>query len=92
MIVVEEAIEVAEESEEEVNKELNREEEEVEVIKSISRKESKSTKIIRMKLNNFWITNKETSNTFYSTKTSSVNKLKLAKRRTTSLRENPIKI
>ena len=92
VIAVEEEIEVAEESEEEVNRDLSKEEDEAEAIKSISRKESKSTKRTKMKLNNLWTTNKETSNTFYSTKKSLVNKHKLGKRQTTRLRENPIKI
>ena len=76
MIVVEEEIEVAEESEEEVNREVNKEVAEAVAIRSISRKESKSTKRTKMKLNNFWTTNKETSSTFYSTKTSLLNKHK----------------
>ena len=92
VIVVEEEIEVAEENEVEVNRELNKEGVEAEATKSISRKESKSTKRTKMKLKNFWTTNKETSNTFYSTKTSLLNKHKLGKRQTTSLQENLIKI
>ena len=92
VIVVEEEIEVAEESEEEVNREVNKEVAEAEATKSISRKGSKSTKRTKMKLNNFWTTNKETSSTFYSTKKNLLNKHKLKKKQTTSLRESPIKI
>ena len=74
VIEVEEEIEVAEEIGEEVNREVSKGVEEAEVIWNTSKEESKNTKKIRMKLNNFWTTNKGTSSTFYSTKTSLVNK------------------